>query len=466
MTIPNLETVFDMEKPLYRAVADVVAAAVADGHLAPGSRLPAHRELAEHLGVTTGTVTRAYTELERRGLAKGEVGRGTFVRAGDRAAARFDFAADRRPGVVDLAYNLPPVGFPEEERLFSEGLAALAARGDLLRFMHYQPTQTLPAHRAAGRRWLERCGVAAAEDEIVVTAGSQHAILVALAALTEPGDEVLTECLTYPGVKSVAELLRLRLRGLPMDVEGVLPEALDSACAGGAKVAYLVPTIQNPTTATMSGDRRRAIVEVARRHSLSLVEDDIHGLLVAREERLEPLARLAPERTYYIANTSKLLAPALRVSYLRMPRHAVPRVAMAVQASLWMTPPLGAELATHWITSGAVDTLLAARHREATLRQAVAARELADLEVRAHPSGYHLWLELPRAWRADALTARLLERGVAVTPAEAFSVAPSPAPQAVRIGLGGAASRSVLAEALTTLRTTLEENPETPTAVL
>ena len=138
--------------------------------------------------------------------------------------------------------------------------------------------------------------------------GSQHGLTVVLATLLEPGDLLLTESLTYAGVKSVAGLLHLRLKGLPIDAQGLRPEALEEACReGGAKALYLIPTHHNPTTAVMPEERRREIVAIARAHGLAIVEDDVHGLLP--EERPRPIAALAPERSYYLTSTSKTLAP-------------------------------------------------------------------------------------------------------------------------------------------------------------
>jgi len=153
--IPGLERAFRGDKPVYLARTDVLADAIAEGHLPQGARLPTHRALVERLGVTTATVTRAYIEAERRGLVRGEVGRGTFVRAGDRTAGRFDFGLQVRPGTIDLALNLPPVSASrEEESLFARGLGELTARADVLRLMHYQPAQILaaPPHRFGRQR--------------------------------------------------------------------------------------------------------------------------------------------------------------------------------------------------------------------------------------------------------------------------------------------------------------------------
>lgn len=466
MTIPGLQRIFRSGRPLYLALADVLSEAIADGHLAPGERLPTHRALAEKLGVTTGTVTRAYLEAEQRGLVRGEVGRGTFVRTRSPPGGRFDFGATVRPGVVDLAHNLPPVAPLEEQQILADGLAALASAPNVLRFMHYQPAHVLAEYRETGRRWLARCQVVAPPEEVVLTAGSQHALFATLAALAKPGDEVLTEALTYPGLRAVADLLHLRLRGVALDREGIRPDALDAACTGGARVLYLVPTLQNPTTATMSRTRRLAVAEVARRRQLAIIEDDIHALLLPDAERPLPMTALVPEQGYYIANTAKLLAPSLRVSFLRAPQAAVERIASAVHASVWMSPPIGAELVGHWLESGAADRLLELRRREAVARQTIAAQALKGCRYRAHPAGYHLWLELPPPWRAETFAARVLDRGVAVTAADAFGVGQAAAPRAVRLCLGGAPDQERLAAALKAVRRTMEEKPSRPPAIV
>ena len=216
----------------------------------------------------------------------------------------------------------------------------------------------------------------------------------------------------------------------------------------------------------MSLRRRRRVAEVVRRHGLTLIEDDIHALLLPKARRPRPLAALVPEQTIYVANTAKLLAPALRVSYVAAPEALVEQIVSAVEASVWMTPPLGAELATHWIASGVADRLLALRQREAAARQALAAARLRGHGYRAHPAGYHGWLTLPEAWRSDAFVTRLAARGVSVTAGEAFVVGRAAAPHAVRLCLGGAVDRRQLVDALEIVRGTLAERTRPVRAVV
>lgn len=441
MWIPPLE---GTKGPRYVAIVEALAQDVASGRLEPGRRLPTHRDLAERLGVTVGTVSRAYAEAARRGLVSGEVGRGTFVRGwGDPPEPGAEAG-----GVVDLGQNHPPDPPSQPQRTaLLDALASLTARRDAGRLLDYPAAGGDAADREAGASWIGRSGVTASADDVLVCTGSQHGLTVVLATLLEPGDLLLTESLTYAGLKSVAGLLHLRLRGLPTDAGGLRPDALEDACReGGAKALYLIPTHHNPTTAVMPEDRRREIVRVARAHGLAVVEDDVHGLLP--EVRPRPIAALAPERSYYLTSTSKTLAPGLRIAYVAAPPAMVPRLAASLRATTWAVAPLTAAVASTWIGNGTADTLLAARRLEARARQAIAVEALAGADLQTQPEAYYLWLRLPEPWRGDAFATEARARGVLVTPAEAFAVGREPAPHAVRLCLGAARTHESLRRGL------------------
>ena len=173
--------------PLYRALADAIAAAVESGELPVGARLPPHRELAHRLGCTVGTVSRAYALADQRGLLQGEVGRGTFVR---RPAAATEAAASRRlaldgdggdDGPIDLTVNRP--GLEPHEALAAATAELSARRGPgLRRLLAYAIGPGLPEHRAAGAAWLRRYGIVDADPgRLVLTCGAHQAIAAARA---------------------------------------------------------------------------------------------------------------------------------------------------------------------------------------------------------------------------------------------------------------------------------------------
>lgn len=446
--------------PRYLAIVEALVDDLAAGQLRPGTRLPTHRDLAEQLGVTVGTVSRAYSEAARRGLVSGEVGRGTFLRGGERPEESGD------DDVVDLSQNHPPEppGQPQNAAL-SVALASLTSGRHAGRLLDYPAAGGNAADREAGASWIARAGVAASPADVLVCTGSQHGLAVVLATLLEPGDLVLTEALTYAGVKAVAGLLHLRLHGLPVDAQGLRPDALEAACReGAARALYLIPTHHNPTTAVMPEARRREIVRVARAHGISVVEDDVHGLLA--QERPHPIAALAPELTYYLTSTSKTLAPGLRIAYVAAPAPMVPRLTASLRATTWAVAPLTAAVASTWIRDGTADAILAARREEARQRQAMARQHLNGADVATQPEAYYLWLRLPDPWRADAFAAEARARSVLVTPAEAFAVGRGPVPHAVRLCLGAARTRETLARGLEVVRSLLHQDAAAADAVV
>src|ERR1700731_3403793 len=352
--LPDLER---FAGPRYRAIAEALAADIREGWLTPGTPLPTHRDLAWRLRVTIGTVSRAYAEAERRGLIAGEVGRGTFVRppAGAAAIMPGDILGETRdPDFIDLTINRPCAA--GEGAAMAAALVRLAAETDLATLLDYQAPAGRREGRVAGATFLQKCGVATTPEQVVATAGGQHAMFCVIGALTRPGDTLAVEALTYPGLRALASLLHLRLTPITLDEEGLIPEALDAACrAAPVRALYTMPTLHNPTTRTMPVTRREALAEVARRHDLALIEDDVYGFLL--DAPLPPLVHFAPERAFYITSASKSLMPALRIGFVHAPKAQVEPIAAAVRDTIYSAPPLMARIAARWIADGTAERL-------------------------------------------------------------------------------------------------------------
>jgi DNA-binding transcriptional MocR family regulator len=437
-------------RPLYLAIADAIDRAIQHGPLLPGERLPTQRELAERLGIALTTVTRGYGEAERRGLVRGEVGRGTYVNA-----AVSDAPGPEAEGPVDLRPNtlLPLPLLPE----LRESLAALMRDPTVLELFDYGPHRGRLRHREAGAAWLARLGMEVRPDELLVTSGAQHAMMVALATITEPGDVVLAEEVTYAGMKSLASLLKLRLEPLPLDKEGLLPDALRAQARRHKAVAlYAMPTIQNPTSALMSEGRRREVANAVNDAGLTLIEDDSYGYLDPGPPRLSTFC----ERGFHIAGTSKSLLPALRVAFLHGPANTIERAEARVAATTYLVSPLMTEAVARWLADGTAERVMAWKREEARARQGMAARAFADFDYRSHEKSAHGWLLLPEPWSARDFVRQAAERGALVTPADVFAVGRDNVPHAVRICLGPARSRRTLERGLAALAATLEAGPE------
>jgi len=478
------------EGPVYRAIADALAADIASGRLAPGKRLPTHRDLADTLGVTVTTITRAYAEARKRGLVTGTVGRGTFVTdlsggtdgtqaAPPRASRAGEVSTDGPwPGftavrpevpwralgpddmtVVDLAPNLPvPVG---AETMLSETLGKLSADPRALApLLAYQPDLGMARHREAGARWAGLVGLSADPGSVVVTAGVQHALTVALMTLARAGETVLCGTLTFPGLKLMAERQGLTLEGIALDDDGLMPDSVAEGVARtGARILFCVPTNQNPLGMISSPARRAALADVAGRLGLWVIEDDVYGLLPST--RPSPIAALIPDRTLFLTGTSKVLAPGLRTGFAVVPAPLRARFAASVRASLWMAPPLMAEIATRWMADGQADRLIRDQRAAVVIRQEIAKEELSGLSWSSGPGAFLLWLRLPPPWRAESFRDTLAARGVLVLAASMFHVGPAAPPEAVRLCLGAEPDPHRLRQALRTVREVLEAGPHT-----
>ena len=197
MWIPKLAP----EKAAYQALADSIAEAISSGELAPGDRLPPQRELADALGVNLGTVSRGYQLACQRGLTQGEVGRGTYVRSDHGGMSAFEHQQSGRM-LIDLSMNTPsPVHDPNLSQLLRE-----LARDDCQHLLRYQVPGGNAAQLEAGAEWLSRLGLAAQPAELFVCGGAQHAIFLCFLALTQRGQTVLCEELTYPGAAAAARI--------------------------------------------------------------------------------------------------------------------------------------------------------------------------------------------------------------------------------------------------------------------
>lgn len=447
-------TISELSGPRYQRIVEAMEADIAAGRLVRGQQLPTQRALAKALGIDLTTVTRAYTEARRRGIMEARVGQGSFV--SETSARR---AVDLpHPVAIDLSMNVPPHPLEAQldERIIA-GMEALRAQSGLTAFLNYQPPGGGAHERDVAARWMRARVPHAHADRLVIFPGAQTILFNLLAHLARPGDVVLTEALTFPGIKAAAARLGVKLVSVAMDDGGILPDALAKACrTHSPKAVYLIPTLHNPTTATLIPERRGAIAKIIRDADTTLIEDDAYGLL---DRSASPIANRIPERTYLATTLSKCIAPALRVAYLLTPdSDAQQEMRSYLQATVQMPAPLMVALVTHWIETGIADRVITAIRNEAVVRQQLAQRALKGFQFLAKPGAHHLWLRLPES-RPD-VPAYLLRNGLAVVAGDAFTVDATP-PHAARVSLGAARNRAELAEALRILVGALHKPAET-----
>ena len=423
--------------PKYKAVTAAIAAAVARGELRHGDRLPPQRDLAIQLGIDLTTVTKAYDLARQRGLIVARGRAGSFIsdeaRTGQAATA----------AQSDIAMNSPPI--PTESRLTEAMASALVtlAQTDSLGRLHYQRPGGAAADRETGAELLTRIGLLSSVEQIIVTAGGQNGLHAIAAAILKPGDRVACGRFVYPGFAATARRIGVTL----VPLAEMTADALEAAHADAPlRALYVVPTNDNPTAATIAALDRQDIAAWAQGAGVQIIEDDAYGLLP--DAPIPAIASFAPDISWYIASTAKIISPALRVGFVRAPGVAeAMQLASCQHESAVMAPPLNVAMVSLWLADGSFDRLVDAVRKEAIWRQKLARTILGEARYAAHPQGYHLWLPLPEDASPDMLAAALALDGLSAVASDRFAVGPG-MPRAIRVSLGGTIDRRGLSRAL------------------
>jgi DNA-binding transcriptional MocR family regulator len=418
----------DVDKPRYLAIVEALEADIDAGRVAFGARLPPQRDMAVRVGLSVATVGKAYAEATRRGLVAGEVGRGTFVVAGQTAPSERPSPAPAFR-LLNLTHNVAPE--TGEAALVARAFSIVTSGADFAGLLHYSPHPGLPDHRAAVGSWLSGQGLEAPVDRIFLCNGAQHAISIALGVVTQPGAVVLTEAATYAGLAALAEIQGYRLRGVALDDEGIKPDALDAAFAEtGAKVLYCMPTLQTPTCAIMSAGRRAEVARVLEARDAFVIEDDVYSFLAPQRDA--PLSSILPNRAFHVSSFAKSATPGLRIGALVLPTWAIDRAKIAMRSSSWMANPVASAVVAHMISSGAMAELVKRKRAAAESRWHLAARLLGLRNTADATPAFHLWLSLGSPV-ADLIAAAAM-RGVVLAPPTIVSG--DPPPTGLRLCLG------------------------------
>lgn len=418
----------------YVALAQAIQHGMEEGTLQPGMRLPTQRKIADYLGVTIATVTRAMSLAASKGLITTRAGTGTFI-----AGARYDQDATPQGGMEigpqDLSLNAPPVSVVAD--ILEENLRDVAGGDHLASAFDYDPIPGGQAHASAACAWMALRGHVTNPENILITQGAHEALLVCLSALTRAGDTVLCERLSYTGLRRIGQLLRINLVGVELDDDGLRLDAVQDAIGRYApKAIVCTPVTQNPTTVTFSEHCKTALGSMAESAGIPIIEDDIYGLF--DEARTPPLAAHRPDQVILITSLSKTIASGLRIGYIASPQRWIPQIKDAMFALGWTAPSLQMAYATRLIESGRAEQCIVRHRAEAGQRIRMARKILgAALRTPIDIPSYHVWVETGMV-RPDDLSAELYREGMLVSPASHFLIGDGPIPQALRLSLGRA----------------------------
>ncbi|MGW2505540.1 aminotransferase-like domain-containing protein [Streptomyces sp. NPDC001588] len=337
-------------------------------------------------------------------------------------------AVTARPEVVNFAGGLPAPGLFDSEGVAAAFHAVLT--GAARQALQYSTTEGEPGLRAALADRTSVRGLATDADDLLVTTGSQQALSLLATALLDPGDTVLVESPCYLAALQVFGFAGARIVPVPGDADGIDPDALEELVVGERpKLLYTVPTFQNPTGRTLPADRRAAVARVAARHGLWIVEDDPYGELRFEGERVPWISSYedAGDRSVLLGSFSKVMAPGLRLGWLRAPAALRRACAVAKQAADLHTPTVNQLAAARYLADRDLDGHVA--------RVAAAYRERRDAMLAGLPDalpegsdwnrpegGMFLWARLPEAYDTTALLPRVVEQDVAYVPGAPFYV--------------------------------------------
>jgi DNA-binding transcriptional MocR family regulator len=426
--------------PIYLEIADALASDISAGVLKAGEALPSQRQLAIELGINFTTVTRAYQEARARGLLVAKAGQGTFVRSDPGLKS---YSIER--SAIDLSSNWPPLVPALSE--IGNALRAIASEKGF-QAVEYRGGPLDPNHLEAGRRWLLPIFGYDVGDRLTASSGARGAFMGLMSQAIGAGGVMLTESMTWPTIKALTQLLGITLIGVETDSEGLLPDAFDRACRRyKAKALYCTPTVQNPTGAVMSVERRKEIAAVARARGVLIIEDDAYGKLVPNAP--PPIAASDPDVSVYVSGLAKTLASGLRVAYVVCPELSMTRqITERMRLAMLVPPPIEVALATHVIMSGAADMILTEIKNEMKKRHKILRSALASTNLQARPGALHAFLTLPPSWPRAEFIAQLSVRGVRTAPSDIFAVATDNVPNAVRLAIGAPGNIDELKQAL------------------
>jgi len=422
----------DGHDPLHERLAAAIERWISSGQLRPGERLPTHRELSRGAGVAIGTVTKAISYLEKRGVVRSETGRGTFVNMVVEPATEF----------IDLNFNIPlPV---VDEGQFRAAAVQASSRLNNTPNGGYPEPGGHREHRKILSDWLSATRLELAADDMVVTVGGQHAIHLAMADLAGHTRGIATEAATFSGAIAAANNLGLQLHAVDHDEEGMLPDALERLFAESeCRAIYLTPVCQNPYGFEMTEARRKDILAVCRRADAFIIEDDLYGIY---SDTGSPTFReLDGERVYYINGLSKSLTPLVRVGVLAPPQPRRGAIASRIRAELWGVSAFDLEVAKALFEMEAHLAAREALRAEARSRVELAA-SIFHLRIPMPSGSPHVWLPMPKI-AAQKLARQALEQGVRITPPDAVAVGGEKA-GGVRLCLMAAPQRDSLTNAL------------------
>jgi DNA-binding transcriptional MocR family regulator len=470
MIVPD--TIFESPPDLagkskVKALAQAIREGIVSGQLAPEARLPPVRDLAYQIGVTPGTVARAYQLLTEEGRLVAVVGRGTFVAAAQRslrpASAPILVADDRiaqDPGVAHLlSPKMPDMG---QGQMIRDALHHLADTMPTEQLLRYPDRQTDLAARQAVAAYLgvEHVGAFAVED-IVTAHGGQSAVVMILQTILHGARPVVAvDDLSYGGFRYAAAMCRADVVGVPWDADGPDPAAFEALIrAHSLQVFCTSSEVCNPTVRHTTPARREQIARIAQRYGVHVLDDDCYRLM--RTVHIGPSYRaLLPDLGWHVISPAKSISAALRIGFALAPQGWTSALVRTATFSSFGVTRLMTDLYAHILAQPGIDAVLDAVRDRIARDVRAAVNVLGMYKLNWSEDVPFVWLELPLGWRSGEFLKAADAAGVLIKSADDFALRDGRSVHAIRIAVNGLVPHQTFVDALYVLRDLLAHPPQ------
>ncbi len=450
--VPKINTKDDV--PIYQALVQAIQDDINKGILMRGYKMPPQRVLANQIGVNHGTVTRAYKICEEKGLVKGIVGKGTFIAASP--GLPISLLTDHKgTDLISLGMAVPLY----ECNSFIEALVKQV--GDSMDYelaMTYCPPEGHIKHRYVAANWLMQYKMNVAAENILITSGTQNALSIILMTLFNKGDRIVVDEYTYTGLISLASDMNVILVPVFGDEKGMDIEALKSTCKREQpKGIYIMADYQNPTTVTLSVEKRKALAKVIEDNHLLLLEDATFSFSL--EKKMKPISAYIPEQSLYIMGTSKAISPAFRISYIAAPSSLVEKLSHGLNNIIWMASPYTSEIVSLLQSTGAYELIEEEKIRLLKERNQRFDEIMTGYDVLPAPTSCYRFIQLPGSYDDIELEYMALEKGVQILSANRFYVGSKPGNPTIRLAVSAPNTMEELGIALRSIKELLDHYP-------
>ncbi|SNS31161.1 transcriptional regulator, GntR family [Anaerovirgula multivorans] len=440
-----------LTNPLYVSITKLLEQDIAAGILAPHTKLPPQRELADFLDVNLSTITRAFKICELKGLIYATTGKGTFVSPG----ANMPNVFTNHESAIDFIEMGVIKPFYQTNSIILNTIQSVLNKPCAERLLEYSNPLGTPFQKQAAQKWLARFQLNTSIDNIMIASGAQNALTITLISLFKPGDKIATDTFTHPNFMNLANLMDIQLVSIAGDECGMLPDALDTICkTNNISGIYLMPNFSNPTNITISLARRKELADVITKHKLILIEDDVYAFL--QPQKIAPITGMIPENSVYICSTSKSLCAGLRVAFAAFPDCYRSRIISGIYNINLKTSSFNAEVIAELICSGAAEKIVNKKIDLAKERKDVFLRHFSNHEINADNLCFFQWLPLPKHMDGNFFEKLSKVHGVHVFCSDRFAVGNTKRQTYARIALSSPTDIAELEKGLKIIKSLLE----------